>query len=79
MMYRLLQKKRNFSEPNFPGDPGSLTLTCVMHILSNGSESNLQKTPLRYSQEHWQNEIHYKLHLSTLFPKETQLSMLCFF
>ena len=25
--YTLLQKKRNFSEPIFPGDPGSLTLT----------------------------------------------------
>ncbi len=24
--YTLLQKKRNFSEPIFPGDPGSLTL-----------------------------------------------------
>ena len=33
-------KKRNFSEPIFPGDPGS-----------NGSESNLQKTPLRYSSQ----------------------------
>ncbi len=26
-MYTLLQKKRNFSETIFPGDPGSLTLT----------------------------------------------------
>ncbi len=25
--YTLLQKKRNFSGPIFPGDPGSLTLT----------------------------------------------------
>ncbi len=25
--YALLQKKRNISEPVFPGDPGSLTLT----------------------------------------------------
>ncbi len=25
--YTLLQKKRNFSEPIFPGDPGLLTLT----------------------------------------------------
>ncbi len=27
LYYTLLQKKRNFSEPIFPGDPGSLTLT----------------------------------------------------
>ncbi len=26
-LYTVLQKKRNFSEPIFPGDPGSLTLT----------------------------------------------------
>ncbi len=31
--YTLLQKKRNFSEPIFPGDPGSLTLT-PGHVLS---------------------------------------------
>ncbi len=27
VIYTLLQKKHNFSEPIFPGDPGSLTLT----------------------------------------------------
>ena len=33
--YTLLQKKRNFSELIFPGDPGSLTLTpgCVHFTL----------------------------------------------
>ncbi len=27
ILYTLLQKKCNFSEPIFPGDPGSLTVT----------------------------------------------------
>ncbi len=44
-MYTLLQKKRNFSEPIFPGDSGSLTVT-------------LGRVHFAYCyQEHWQNEI----------------------
>ncbi len=34
-MYTLLQKKRNFSEPIFPGNPGSLTLTPVVIFSHN--------------------------------------------
>ncbi len=30
-------------------------------------------------QEHWQTEIHYKVDLSTLFPKRNELAMLLFF
>ena len=66
-LYTLLQKKRNFSEPIFPSDPGSLTLT-------PGHVHFVNRFFTHCYQEHWQNEIHYKVHLSTLFPKETQLS-----
>ncbi len=43
--------KRNatFLNPFFPVTLGHLPWTLVMYILSNGSESNLRKTLLRYS------------------------------
>ncbi len=52
LIYTVLQKKRNFSEPIFPDDPGSLTLTRVMYttkcIYLHSPQKEMQLSMLRF-------------------------------
>ncbi len=59
--YTLRKKKCNF--------PTFLRGEFSFWVLQENCEQFLNRFFTHCYQEHWQNEIHYKLHLSTLFPK----------
>ena len=56
--YTLLQKKRSFSEPIFPGDPRSLTLTQGGKTVRNFGTRSFAC----YHREHWWDDVWNQLH-----------------
>ncbi len=66
--YTLRNKKCNL--PTFLRGDFSLFYRCSNFcVLQENHEEFWNRFFAHCHQEHWQNEIHYKVHLSTLFPK----------